>query len=83
MVKKLTLIAFVLLTLSVSAQQKRDTAKYAIVLGTQDIDQLFYIIRTSGKYTGVELENFIQSIRNRLVLLPPPKIDTIAKKSGK
>lgn len=47
--------------------------QYVLVLTQDDVAQLFSLIRTSGRYTGAELETYIQSILARLTLVEPPK----------
>lgn len=81
--KKLILVVFVLIGLSCSAQQKKDTTtrpQYVLILTSSDLDQLFSVIRTSGKYSGAELELFIQSVIGKLTLLSPPADSTKLKK---
>jgi len=55
---------------------KQDTIKskqYILVLSQDEVAQLFNLIRTSGRYTGAELEVYIQGILARLSAVEPPK----------
>jgi len=77
-----SLILSALLLVSACAFGQKDSTKsvdtvkpkqYVLVLTEADIAQLFSLVRTSGRYSGAELEAYIQAIMAKLTPLEPPK----------
>lgn len=74
------LVVCLMLSLSAFSQPPMpnlaDTAKpkqYVLVVTEQDLSQIFSVMRTSAKYSAMDIEGFIDTIMKRLTLLAEPK----------
>lgn len=74
--KYLFIITAIFFATAATAQTKPDSAKYVIVLSAKQLNELFYVIGTSGEISAYDIKKYQTALQKMIQEIPAAKTDS-------